>query len=876
MVKIKIKSFRCWKDLELDFPDGKVTLLKGNSGVGKSTILSAIVWCLYGVGRNLAPNNSNANDTSVELTIGKMTFVRAKHPNRFAVYSDDKCYEDKVGQSLVNELYGSYEIWVASCYIAQDSRNIFLTSSNTNKMELLNRIAYHEEEPGELIEKISNSISEITSIYKLKQAELNEKISKFNELSEGVDFGNYIKPDEYSQISEQIKTDSEQLEYLLDRHHKNNIQLGIISQLENQINSLGEFGGDELTIPENIQKLFTFFNAGINDILSVMDAVTVKLYQRELLHKKVNFLCDSIGKYSNHDNTVVITPENVAQIIKAENVYQYNLELAAKYGVPFNKEIIQTKINEFTDLLSAQEILKLVSRKNQLQNSIQELSSVKDELIEFVELNPIEIPEPEYSQFDTTLIQTKIKELTHQRASLMSEKTSLQKSKSLIMCPGCKISLRYHNHQLCVSDLTPFDQNLETQLLNQIKEVEFHISQLESEVSRLNSQRTEIQKEYHSSLKAEHSRIESLKQQNQILQLKQHEIEINKQNRLKLISDQTVELENITKTIPQNGTHERYRILTPSELESIRGMISTLKSIDTSIEPPKINSQWAQEHVEYLKLLENYSTEHQNYITFINQIEEKFLDLNSATLSSWMSQVKEWLSGHRIKESEINQRKTLRDSIQRQLADARNILTPDVSDEIESLKVSISRNKERLQVSDQTKEIIIFHDGILVQKDEVIKLHQKLTETHQLLHIANETECHILEETVTNINYSLNNVLEEIFTKNISVALKLFKQIKSSKVTKPRVNFKISHNGNTYDDINEMSGGEKDRISLALTFAFNRLSGCPILIFDESLKGIENELRSIALETVTRNNNITTIVVQYDGVEGIFDNIVRL
>ena len=48
MLHITLKEFRCWKNLTIDIPLGEVTLIKGASGCGKSTILQAIVWCLYG------------------------------------------------------------------------------------------------------------------------------------------------------------------------------------------------------------------------------------------------------------------------------------------------------------------------------------------------------------------------------------------------------------------------------------------------------------------------------------------------------------------------------------------------------------------------------------------------------------------------------------------------------------------------------------------------------------------------------------------------------------------------------------------------------------------------------------------------------------
>ena len=48
--KVKIKNYRQYKDVEIDFASGgkNFTIIQGNNGTGKSTLLNALSWCLYG------------------------------------------------------------------------------------------------------------------------------------------------------------------------------------------------------------------------------------------------------------------------------------------------------------------------------------------------------------------------------------------------------------------------------------------------------------------------------------------------------------------------------------------------------------------------------------------------------------------------------------------------------------------------------------------------------------------------------------------------------------------------------------------------------------------------------------------------------------
>ena len=81
--KIKLKNIRSFENQEIEFPDGSI-LLAGDIGSGKTTILLAIEYALFGLqpgqkGSSLLRNNSDLGEVSLELDVdGKEIIIERK------------------------------------------------------------------------------------------------------------------------------------------------------------------------------------------------------------------------------------------------------------------------------------------------------------------------------------------------------------------------------------------------------------------------------------------------------------------------------------------------------------------------------------------------------------------------------------------------------------------------------------------------------------------------------------------------------------------------------------------------------------------------------------------------------------------------------
>ena len=82
-MKLHLRNFRCYEDKVFDFGESGVTLLSGPSGVGKSTIMLAIHFVLFGVGTKLPTHGKKS--CSVELVLPDIKIVRSKGPVRLVV-----------------------------------------------------------------------------------------------------------------------------------------------------------------------------------------------------------------------------------------------------------------------------------------------------------------------------------------------------------------------------------------------------------------------------------------------------------------------------------------------------------------------------------------------------------------------------------------------------------------------------------------------------------------------------------------------------------------------------------------------------------------------------------------------------------------------
>lgn len=172
-MKLILKNFRCYKEKIFELGNNGITLLQGKSGAGKTTILMAINFVLYGVGTNLI--HEGANSCYIELYFNDIYIKRTKKPNKLILkynYEENNRveYEDDSAQNIINKIFTeSFDI----CgYIAQNAVGTFITMSPTDKLEFLEKIVFSDINLSEIKNKCKNIIKNLNE----KLIDLNSKI----------------------------------------------------------------------------------------------------------------------------------------------------------------------------------------------------------------------------------------------------------------------------------------------------------------------------------------------------------------------------------------------------------------------------------------------------------------------------------------------------------------------------------------------------------------------------------------------------------------------------------------------------------------------------------------------------------------------------
>ena len=149
---LTLKNFKCFDEAVFDLGIQGVTLIHGNSGVGKSTILSSINYLLYNKGNKIIMNGKTS--CCVKLEYDDNLFIRKK-PNKLIVTIKNIEYEDEIAQGVINNMFG--DCFDIIGYIAQSESN-FVGLNPTNKLSFLEKISFKDINIVELKEKIKTVI----------------------------------------------------------------------------------------------------------------------------------------------------------------------------------------------------------------------------------------------------------------------------------------------------------------------------------------------------------------------------------------------------------------------------------------------------------------------------------------------------------------------------------------------------------------------------------------------------------------------------------------------------------------------------------------------------------------------------------------------
>lgn len=159
-MKLELTNFCCYETKSVDFGSSGITLVSGDSGKGKSTLVKAIYWCLYNQGKNIQKDRKKK--TTVKVSFDKYVIQRTKFPQSLFIKFDNQEFIDVGAQGIINQVFG--QDFTTTSYIQQNQQDSFITLSPSEKRTFLEKFIFADVNLTEIKDRSKAKIKEYETV----------------------------------------------------------------------------------------------------------------------------------------------------------------------------------------------------------------------------------------------------------------------------------------------------------------------------------------------------------------------------------------------------------------------------------------------------------------------------------------------------------------------------------------------------------------------------------------------------------------------------------------------------------------------------------------------------------------------------------------
>ena len=401
---------------EIDFTRSPNTLIIGSNGSGKSTILDALTFGLFGkpfrkINKPQLPNSINEKECIVEIEfkVGKKAYkiIRGIKPNTFEIYQDGKLlnqdaaardYQEVLEKNILKlnfksftqiVILGSASFTPFMQLSAADRRNIIEDLLDIQIFSSMNSLVKEKMvEIKDASAKIKYDMDLTAEKIELQKQNIEEH-KKHNDAE--------IEKKKQEIITSETQIGHLQIDIELIQKHINVLTSKILNKdaVEAKRTKLSNF---ENQLSNNLRKLDkdVKFYEDNHDCPTCKQTITQDWKEKQILEKQVK----------KGDISIALT-DIEKKIADANNVINEMLKIT-KHINEHNSEVIKhnasiTAINKYVAKLNA-EITELSTRKDNLEEENTKLKELREELAELVKKQKQIADEKQYYEFAGTLL----------------------------------------------------------------------------------------------------------------------------------------------------------------------------------------------------------------------------------------------------------------------------------------------------------------------------------------------------------------------------------------------------------------------------------------------------------------------------------------
>lgn len=875
-LNINITNFRCYKDRSFHF-NLKTTLINGVNGSGKSTLFQAIQWCLYGKVQKITPidmqDDKKKIRTKVEIKYDDWgTIIRQNNPNVVS-YTDmnDVTINGDIAQDAINRKFGEMSQWLITSYVNQEDISLFLRSSNAAKMDFLLSIAFGDSNPEYYINRIWSEYKDVESKAKDDIDRMKARISAYKK-----------KVSEKGFTMSKVKGDMIDISRLRRKRKKINVMLQEMYEIRERRRALlierKKLQHRQKELTRNIEKIEKIVESigSIEDIdrkyndysnrLHIIDNATKRQqlqHEYDLLKTTIDELTSEVEMIttSSVDGNIGRIKSDLESNINYRNQQSHEHRRLGSHDVgfpPYDEHWDESKrrlLSEFQTMQQNVECSRIYQRfveANRLhQSTVQTINSEYNNAHNYAnnEYERSQKQRQEYDHWFNEQMSTLRSQEDRLRSDLNRE-IDIQRTLSFHSCPKCKTRLEYKNNQLVEVDVVPTVTNDE--IVGTIDDSRRRQRELEATLSRVRSDMQRLNVQDPPSVFDRDRYVRDLDMKTK------HRRESNDNNHNRGIEDIRSEWRRVSSNILITGTK-----IEPIDMKRFHYLKSIVSGIDRIRWVPHLSNDFNDDEMikrvrnEYSRRrlrsdIESNNQSLQRIQTEIEKIEVS--DVESKERDNIVNHIKTLKQKQKDYIESTTKLVIYKDDLVKVEGDLDTIMPDDNSEQIDGYSNDLNEINNQIDDAIVLKSLREDYDVLIKDRDDALKMERRMIALGNLHQIAVDVEHDLLRSLTLRITSAVNSIVDMIYSEPMTIDIRTFCELKTTKRRKPNVNMVIYYKGGIMN-INQISGGERKRLSMAISIALNNLSGSPIMILDEILANVDIEARERCLNILNSHSS---------------------